>query len=116
MKRGKLTKREYDALLERQGWLCATWGCISEGPFDADHSTPNAFLAGKPDQLLCRPCHRAKTKLDVKAIAKAKRLSGETSSQYSRRKQRGPLLKSARKLVSKGFEGWRKFSGELVRK
>lgn len=102
-RRGYLTKREYDALLKAQGGLCAVWGCTSEGPFDADHSTPNALLAGKPDQLLCRACHRAKTKRDVASIAKVKRIANKRT-QHDKRKLRGPLIRSARKLVSRGFD------------
>jgi hypothetical protein len=41
-----------------------------------EHSTPNAFKHGKPDQLMCVACHKVKTLRDVKAIAKTKRLNG----------------------------------------
>ena len=64
----------------------------------AEHSMPNAFKRGKPDQLMCRACHKIKTLRDVKAIAKAKRLKGETRSQYERRKKFGS------KLRGRGFE------------
>lgn len=94
MTRAYLTKREWDALLAAQGGKCCVEGCDSEGPFDGEHSTPNALNAGKPDQLMCRPCHKAKTRRDVAAIAKAKRLSGATLSQYEKRKRFGPALKS----------------------
>ena len=100
--RGYLTKREWDALLERQGGVCATWGCESDGPFHADHSTPNALKSGKPDQLLCIPCHRIKTKSDVRAIAKVKRLNGETMSQYERRARFGPALQSRNTFRKRG--------------
>lgn len=61
-------------MLIAQGGVCAAPECLSGGPFDADHSTPQAWQEGKPDQLLCKPCHKAKTKLDVGKIAKVKRL------------------------------------------
>lgn len=93
MSRGYLTSREWGVLLERQGGVCCVEGCASKGPFDGEHSTPNAFRAGKPDQLMCRPCHKLKTRRDKAEIAKAKRLSGETLSQYEKRKRFGPSLK-----------------------
>ena len=113
-----LSEREWDALFERQGFACAVFGCGNDGPWEADHSTANAFVAGKPDQILCREHHVIKTKRDVKAIAKAKRLSGETSSQYSRRQKRGPLLKSARKLIGRGFDKTLRklFDGSVVKR
>lgn len=107
MNRRYLTANELRDMLDRQHGLCAREGCNSEGPFEADHSTPHAWDNKKPDQLLCIACHRAKTKLDVKAIAKAKRLNGTTSSQWSRRQANGSKLQGA------GFQGWRTFSGEL---
>lgn len=97
-------------LLERQGGLCASWGCESEGPFEADHHIPNAWEPGKPSQLLCIPCHKAKTRRDVKAIAKVKRLNGTTSSQWSRRENAG-----GSRIKGAGFKGWRRMNGEVVR-
>lgn len=93
MARGYLTKREWDALLQAQGGTCCVSGCENTGPFHGEHSTPNALRAGKPDQLMCIPCHRIKTKKDQREIARAKRLSGETLSQYERRLRFGPSLK-----------------------
>jgi hypothetical protein len=88
-----LTQREYDAMLERQGFKCVTPDCPETEGLIAEHSTPNALRPGKPDQLMCAACHKIKTLRDVKEIAKAKRLSGETSSQYERRKRFGPRLR-----------------------
>lgn len=109
MTRRYLTDAERHAMLERQGGLCASWGCTSEGPFDADHSNPAALAGGKPDQLLCKACHRKKTfglRGDLSNIAKAKRI-GDGRTQYDKRKQKGPQLKS------RGFQGWRDFAGAL---
>jgi hypothetical protein len=89
-----LTKREWADLLLKQGGRCCVAGCESEGPFHGEHSTPSAFAGGKPDQLMCVACHKIKTRTDVAAIAKAKRLSGETLSQYERRRRFGPSMKS----------------------
>lgn len=108
MTRGYLTPRELANLMFKQGGKCCVAGCESEGPFEAEHSTPNALKPGKPDQLMCVEHHRAKTKTDVRAIAKAKRLCGETSSQWSRREKNGSRIKGG------GFKGWRKMNGEIV--
>ena len=98
MPRLYLTAREYDALLKRQRGACCVRGCKATEGLIAEHSTPNAIHPGKPDQLMCRPCHKVKTLRDVKAIAKTKRLNGRTMSQYERRKKYGA------KLRGRGFE------------
>ncbi len=98
MTRLYLTKREYDALLEAQGGKCCVNGCKATTGLIAEHSTPNALKPGKPDQLMCAPCHKVKTLKDVKTIAKVKRLNGETTSQYERRKMFGSRLRG------RGFE------------
>ncbi len=93
MKRLYLTQREYDALLYKQNGVCCTPGCGASENLIAEHSTPNAICPGKPDQLMCKPCHKVKTLRDVKAIAKGKRLNGTTLSQYARRKRFGARLR-----------------------
>lgn len=93
MKRLYLTAREYERLLERQGGVCCVSGCGAAANLIAEHSTPNALSSGKPDQLMCKPCHKIKTLRDVKAIAKTKRLNGTTMSQYERRKMFGSRLR-----------------------
>jgi hypothetical protein len=87
MKRTYLTSREYDALTQRQNGICCVPGCFETDGLIAEHSTPNAIYAGKPDQLMCKPCQKVKTLRDIKAIAKVKRLNGTTLSQYERRKK-----------------------------
>ncbi len=93
MTRLYLTQREYDALLRRQNGMCCVPWCDNTENLIAEHSTPNAFFRGKPDQLMCSACHKVKTLRDVKAIAKVKRLNGKTMSQYERRKKFGSRLK-----------------------
>jgi len=102
MKRGYLTDREWKELFEAQGCKCCVPGCESEGPFEGEHSTPNAFVAGKPDQIMCVPHHKEKTRRDKRNIAKAKRLAGETSSQWGRREKRKAEGKSPA-LRGRGF-------------
>lgn len=94
MRRGYLTKREWDALLAAQGGVCCVAGCDSTDNLQGEHSTPNALRAGKPDQIMCGAHHKQKTKRDVREIARAKRLNGETLSQYEKRKRFGPSLRS----------------------
>lgn len=98
MTRPYLTRREYDALLDAQDGKCCVSGCKATTRLIAEHSTPNALKPGKPDQLMCVPCHKVKTLRDVKAIAKTKRLNGTTMSQYERRKKFGSWLRG------RGFE------------
>lgn len=98
MTRLYLTRREYDALLDAQGGKCCVRGCSASADLIAEHSTPNALRPGKPDQLMCVPCHKVKTLKDVKAIAKVKRLNGQTMSQHERRRKFGSRLRG------RGFE------------
>jgi hypothetical protein len=109
MTRKYLTPREMRDLLMKQQGLCAAPGCMSEGPFDADHSTPHTWDDKKPDQLLCRPCHLAKTKRDIGKIAKVKRIANERT-QFDKRKAAG-----GSRIKGRGFEGWRTLSGEIRR-
>jgi hypothetical protein len=98
MTRLYLTQREYDALFAAQGGKCCVKTCKATTNLIAEHSTPNALKPGKPDQLMCVPCHKMKTLRDIKAIAKVKRLNGATMGQYERRKRFGS------KLRGRGFE------------
>lgn len=104
-KRASLTKNERAAMIQRQGGLCFTFGCIGK-PVIAEHFTPVAMGNDqKPDCLLCKPCAVAKTKRDIKAIAKVKRI------------RRGPR-KAKRAIASRGFDKThsKKFDGTVVRK
>jgi hypothetical protein len=98
MKRTYLTSRECDALLQRQNGMCCVPGSSESIGLIAEHSTPNAIFPGKPDQLMCRRCHKVKTLWDVKAIVKMNRLNGTTMSQYERRKKFRATLRG------RGFE------------
>ena len=108
MTRRYLTPNDMHAMLQRQHGVCASPNCMSEGPFEADHSTVHVWDNKKPDQLLCIPCHRRKTKSDVKRIAKVKRITGKTRSQWNGDRNSKPIR-------SAGFKGWRNFKGEVVR-
>lgn len=103
-KRKYLTPKERTVMIERQGGLCFTFGCTG-APTIGEHFFPVALGNDqKPDCLLCTPCAAAKTKRDIKAIAKVKRL---------RRGKRPPK----RPLKSRGFDKslTKKMNGEVVK-
>lgn len=89
----RLTAREYELLLAKQNGMCCVRGCKNRERLIAEHSTPKAIWPRKPDQLMCTPCHKVKTRGDMKLINKLKRLSGRTLTQYDRRKLYGPTLR-----------------------
>ncbi|MCR6645801.1 MAG: hypothetical protein NVV62_15425 [Terricaulis sp.] len=89
MSRLYLTAREYEALLEKQNGACCVDDCEETEGLIAEHSTPNTWRRAKPDQLMCKSCHKIKTLRDIKAIWKVKRLNGAVLSQYERRRRYG---------------------------
>lgn len=95
--RGYCTPNEKQALAEDQNGLCAC-GCgevvatkedkpnakwVFRKGAEFDHSTMNAWIAGKPDQILWKPCHRKKTNIDLGKNAKVNRIAGKTRSQWN---------------------------------
>ena len=104
MTRQYLSARERAALLLHQGGHCCVAGCTETEHLEGEHSTPSAWVGGKPDQLMCESHHREKTRLDVAKIAKVKRILGQTKN--------GPK----KKIQSRGFEGHKKFDGTIVRR
>lgn len=96
-----LTPSEREAMLQDQGGVCA--GNCGRTPedaaFEADHSTPNAIKSGKPDQLLCRPCHLEKTRTDRRIIAKVMRIFNKHHGIQTRKKKKIP----SRELQSRPF-------------
>ena len=110
-------RREFSARTKRQAWERANGFCeglilanneirCSErlylNDFHYDHVDPDWFSKDNElenCQVLCHECHKAKTAIDAKHIAKSKRIINK-------------LIK-ARKKKGK-FRGWRKFNGTLV--
>lgn len=92
-RRAYLTKRERAEMIARQGGLCFTFGCDGK-PEIGEHFTPVALgNSDKPDCLLCKACAKEKTRRDVKAIAKVKRIrNGKT--QADKRAAKGSRMKS----------------------
>lgn len=77
---------------------------IDVGCFHYDHVIPTWMSQDNSlgnCQVLCLQCHSAKTKCDVKQIAKSKRIiRGKPKSKHP--------------IKSRGFTGWRKFDGSIV--
>lgn len=98
-----LTPKEWRDLFEKQDRKCAL--CPDErGPFEADHETPNYYKPGKPDQILCVACHKAKSREQLPDINRTKRLNGEYGSQRTRREERKASGKPPL-LQGRGFGG-----------
>lgn len=118
VKRAKLTKRERLSMYLKQRGLCGC-GCgellsADEG-IVAEHEYEFVALgnAAKPDALWRKPCADAKThgpRGDLNTIAHIRRLA-EKRTQFDKRKQAG-----GSRIKGRGFEGWRNFSGEVVKR
>lgn len=85
------------------------YDCGGPGPFEADHGCPVGLGGGnEPENLFkrCIRCHSVKTKRDVRAIAKAKRIARKLAGTW--RKPKG------RPIQSRGFRTdiRRKFNGK----
>mgnify|MGYP001619704197 CR=1 FL=1 len=114
MTRRRLSPAARAAMLERQGGTCIVEGCTETRGLIEEHSTPFTWTGELPDQLMCAPHHKTKTRRDIANIAKAKRLNGTTSSQDSRRNERGFSL-----IRGRGFDRSLKKSmttGEVTRR
>lgn len=110
-KRAYLTDREAVEMWSAQRGLCGC-GCgetlsLKEGVI---HEHVHWMVAlgndGKPDAIWRKPCADKKTNGvcgDKWRIAKVKRLR-EQRTQFDKRKERGPKLKSNRKLENRGFD------------
>ncbi len=114
-KRRKLPPRDFGTLWNRQQGTCGC-GCgesLDSGPVDVEHQLPVA-LGGSNDlenlSLWLRPCHKIKTRDDVKRIRKAdrQRRYHETGKSHQHR---------TRPIQSRGFDKTlkRKMNGEVVK-
>jgi len=77
VKRRNFTKATIVARFKHCGGKCEACGVVLKpGGYHCDHSNPDG-LTGEPTfenaRILCLICHAGKTKIDVAAIAKAKR-------------------------------------------
>lgn len=111
----RMTAKRKQAIYARQYGRCAKCReLIVIWPYDIDHIIPLA-LGGSDDdnncEALCKVCHRIKTADDRKAIAKAKRLAGETGTGPKRAIQSRGFGAFKRPLKSRGFEKTRATTG-----
>jgi len=106
IKRGpRLTKKERAEMLERQGGVCAI--CAGPGPFDADHTIAvTDGNTGKPDRLICKPCHKPKSAEEKARADKADRQGLRSGRQKRSRddKAKGYRVWPSRRLSSAGFD------------
>ncbi|MDE2098020.1 MAG: HNH endonuclease [Patescibacteria group bacterium] len=102
MRRGFPDKIKIAAFKRCDGRCESCTAKLYPGKYEYDHTNPDA-LTGEPVldncAVLCRACHAAKTKGDVKRIAKAKRVE---------RKHHG--VRRVRTITT-----WRRFDGTAVR-
>lgn len=91
-RRPKITKAQTNALLHRQRDICPACGerinRARGDKIEVDHVIPRA-LFGSDDmqnlEALHKPCHRAKTSVDVSVIAKCKRVARKHSGDFKPR-------------------------------
>ena len=112
-KRKSFPKTVKVAVLNRSGGMCEAEGCNHVGK-EFDHDLPVALGGPSTEdncKLLCGGHHREKTDGDVARIAKADRAGGR-SGQKARR-DRAKAEGRYRPMKSRGFQGSRKFNGEV---
>lgn len=104
------TAKQRQAVIEAWDGLCHCCGETIEGPWDVDHIIPIA-LGGlhEPSNWapIMRDHHKAKSRADVKAIAKVNRIHARQDG-----------LKKTRPIASKGFDKnkRRKFDGTVEKR
>jgi hypothetical protein len=96
-----------DDICARQDNQCAGKDCLATlypEPFEVDHIRALS-LGGTNDldnlEALCSDCHKIKTRADKRALAKAKRLAGETKTA----KRKTIPSRGFSRTLSKGFDG-----------
>lgn len=86
-------------------WLCKI-KIGANNPYDIDHQVSRELGGSDDDNNLApahKDCHKAKTKDDVKAIAKSNRIRRQLDPE-TRRKTRNPIPHNpSRKIASRGF-------------
>ena len=99
-----------------------------EGPgVEYDHVTALWMAGSDADEAIApihtEPCHRLKTAADASKRAKVKRLHGKAPRPRQAEAQEGAdaepastPLRKGRRLQGRGFQGWRTFKGDLVRR
>lgn len=110
-----LMRKEFPAKIKMAAWLrsggkCENTSCgrkLFTGDINYDHDDPDG-LTGEPTlencKVLCRGCHKIKTKSDVARIAKAKRIE---------RRHLG-IRKKSKFACSRDTKFKKKVTGEVV--
>lgn len=91
-------------------WLCKLKIGADE-PYDIDHQVSRELGGSDEDDNLApahKDCHKAKTKADVKAIAKSNRIRRNLDPE-TRRKSKRPIVS---RPFPKQSRGWRKKDAE----
>lgn len=112
-KRPAMTKARRARIWMRDDGLCYLCGLkIGLGEaYDIEHVIPWALSFDDSDENLKlahkEGCHKDKSRKDVKAIAKAKRMAGEHGQQARRKKENYRPMPSRGfdKTVTRGFDG-----------
>lgn len=116
------SKRQKAEMFHRSGGRCEVKGCgrkIGAGEIWTAGHFPRPWALGgrtviKNGRVECSDCAPDTQREDTSRAAKARRQGGETGQQKRRRvrKEEGkpPLIQN------RGFQSWRKFNGEIVRK
>ena len=106
-KRKSISKKKRIEIFLAHGGIC--WICKlkigADEPFDIDHQIARELMGEGADEdynlaPAHKPCHKAKTKVDVKAIAKSNRIRRAIDPE-TRKKSKKPI-------VSRGFDKTRK--------
>lgn len=121
IKRASWSKRErlakFEAQKDEDGVARCGCGCGREIFLETaigEHVLAVALgNTAKPDSLWAPECSAEKTTADRVMIAKADRQGQRTGPQ---RKGKKKHLWPSRPLKSKGFDGWRKFDGGIVKR
>ncbi len=95
--RKAMTAARRARIVARDGSVCARLDCDCTIGLEVDHVIALELTGADEDhnlQLLCGPHHKAKTALDLKMIARARRL----------RKKADPATRKPSRMKSRGFQ------------
>lgn len=103
--RKSMHKSRRERILTAQGGVCRYPGCGVTVGLELDHIVCLELGGADEDwnvQLLCEPHHKAKTKVDAKLIAKARRIR---KTEAGEKKSKRPIQSRGFGDMSRGFDG-----------
>lgn len=120
-KRKPLTRAQLAHLVLEQQGKCAACGSkldfAKKGQVVDEHRVP-LFSGGTNEtsnrELRCKPCATEKTIAEAPDRAKVRRIEGKKTQ--ADRRTRAKAEGRYRPMKSRGFQGWKRFDGSLVRK